>query len=293
MIKVMINGLSVEAPAGTTILAVARSLGLEIPTLCHHDALEPFGACRLCLVELDDGGRQSIVAACSYLLERSGLKVETESAAARQARKMSLKLLLARCPGVVVLQDLARQWDVNTEGLLLTEDRGEECILCGLCVRVCREVIGKNVISFTYRGVERRVSTPFDEENDACLGCAACAYVCPTGAIKVDEQKGRLLIAPWHSDLEQALCERCGRPVAPAKMLDHLQGDAGCENGPAGGELLCSRCRRRKVAGAATVLPDLRLQGSARGVFSTRLVSLLRSRRPSREPAVIDENLQG
>ena len=254
MIKVKIDGQRVAVAAGTTILAAARRLGLEIPTLCHHEALEPFGACRLCLVALDEGGRQSIVAACNYPLERSGLSVETGTTAVWQARKMSLKLLLARCPGVKVLQDLARQWRVDTADLLLTGDGEEECILCGLCVRVCREVIGKNAISFVYRGAERKVSTPFDAETDLCLGCAACAYLCPTGAIKVREEAGRLLIDRWHSDLEQALCSECGRPVVPAELLVQMREKA-AEEGVPGEELLCLRCRRVRAAAAATALP--------------------------------------
>ena len=257
MIEVEINGQKVEAPAGTTILAAARLLGIDIPTLCHHEALAPFGACRLCLVALDDGGRRSIVAACNYPLERSGLAVDTKAGDVRQARRMSLKLLLARCPGVQLLQDLARQWGVDTAGLLVTGGPEEECILCGLCVRVCREVIGKSAISFVYRGVERRVSAPFDRESEACLGCAACAHVCPTGAIKVDEESGRLLISPWHSDLELALCRECGAPVGPAKMLTHLRGGEGEAGAPAEEELLCSRCRRLKIAAAAAALPEL------------------------------------
>ncbi|HOB29276.1 MAG TPA: 2Fe-2S iron-sulfur cluster-binding protein [Bacillota bacterium] len=261
MIEVKINGKPAEVPAGTTILAAARSCGVNIPTLCHHEALEPFGACRLCLVAIDDAGRQSIVAACNYPLEHSGLVVETDTSAVWQARKMSLKLLLARCPGVKVLQDLAREWAVDTKDLLLTEDRGEECILCGRCVRVCREVIGKSAISFAFRGVERRVSAPFDQEPDACLGCTACAFVCPTGAVKVIEQNGRRLIAPWHSNLEQVACKECGRAVAPVKMLAHLRGLAGEENEQAGEGVFCSRCRRLKTAAAVTALPEVKFPG--------------------------------
>lgn len=256
MIQVEIDGQTVEMPAGTTILAAARSLGIEIPTLCHHDALEPFGACRLCLVELNDGGRKSIVAACNYPLEQSGLVVETGTASVWEARKMSLKLLLARCPGVAVLQELARQWSVDTQELLLIGDGEEECILCGCCVRVCREVIGKSVISFVYRGVERRVSTPFDRESELCLGCTACAYVCPTGAIKVDQENGRLLIAPWHSDLEQIFCGECGEALAPARLYAHLRAAEGEEGGAAAEEPLCSRCRRLKITAAAAALPE-------------------------------------
>ena len=256
MIEVEINGQSAAAPRGTTILAAARSLGVDIPALCHHEALAPFGACRLCLVALVDGRLRSIVAACNYPLEKSGLAVETDTDDVLQARRMNLKLLLARCPAVKVLQDLALEWDVDTEGLLLTGDGEEECILCGLCVRVCREVIGRCVISFAYRGVERKVSTPFDLESDLCLGCAACAFVCPTGAIKVNEENGRLLIAPWHSNLEQALCSRCGRPVAPVGIFEHL-GER-MESRPKEGEHLCSHCRRLEITAAAVKLPAVK-----------------------------------
>lgn len=255
MIEVTIDGKKTEVPAKTSALLAARRLGIEIPTLCHHDALEPFGACRLCLVEVCDQGHKSVVAACTYKLEKGGLEIKTQTPEVLRARKMSLKLLLARRPNVGVLKNLAQEWGLESTDLLLVEKSEEKCILCGQCVRVCREVIGKNVIGFVFRGAERRPSTPFDQENPDCLGCAACAFVCPTGAIQVAEKDGQITIAPWHSTLEQVFCAQCGKPVGPSKMVAQLQETLAGEKGALAGEMLCLSCRRKQVARLTATLP--------------------------------------
>ncbi|MCD6384273.1 (2Fe-2S)-binding protein, partial [Candidatus Sumerlaeota bacterium] len=190
-IKVTIDGQEIEVERGTTILNAARELGIEIPTLCYNPLVEAYASCRICSVEVVRGKRHRIVTACNYPLEQDGLQVYTNNERVRRNRAMIIELLLARCPDVPVLQELARQYGVEESRF----GKGDEkCILCGLCVRVCEEIVGVCAINFAFSGTERIVTTPFDEESDVCIACGACAYVCPTGAITLEDFKQREVI---------------------------------------------------------------------------------------------------
>ena len=196
MTKLIIDGQEVEAEEGQTILNAAMALGIELPTLCFHRAVPPAGACRVCVVEVKSGGRPGLVPACSYPA-LDGLVIETNSTLVMASRQMTLKLLLARCPESEVVKDLAKQHGVDStpfEPLDIQKTAADEegdataanahlCILCGLCVRICGEIIGPEATSFTGRGIESQVSTPYKLLSDVCIGCGACAFVCPTGAV--------------------------------------------------------------------------------------------------------------
>jgi len=173
------NNQEVEVEEGRTLLDAARALSIEIPTLCHHRAVPPAGACRICVVEVKGGGRPGLVPACAYPAQE-GLVIETDTERVLASRQMTLRLLLARCPDSEVLKELAERY--NAEPLPL-EQKDDKCIMCGLCVRVCREVIGPSATCFTGRGADRTVSTPYKMLSDVCIGCGACAFLCPTGAI--------------------------------------------------------------------------------------------------------------
>jgi bidirectional [NiFe] hydrogenase diaphorase subunit len=218
---VTIDGQQIQVPKDTTALEAARSLNIDIPTLCYHPALAPYGQCRLCLVEVKKGNRSRIVTSCNYPIREDGLVIETRSPRVLSNRRMVVELLLARCPKVPLVQELAEELGVS-QPRFPTKDENEDCVLCGLCVRVCEEVIGASAISFVGRGPGRKVMTPYDERSEDCLGCGACAFVCPTGAIAIEDVLNMRRMLDWHTELERQTCRRCGKPFAPEVALERL-----------------------------------------------------------------------
>jgi bidirectional [NiFe] hydrogenase diaphorase subunit len=175
MINLTINGLPVQVEDGTTVLEAAKFLGFPIPTLCHMEGLEPYGACRLCVVEIGEGPRAKMVSACTYPAQ-DGLKVRTASARVLRARKMIIELLLASSPHSKTIQDLASEYGVRQQRF---KQEHEDCILCGLCVRMCEEQMVAKAIGFRGRGSSRSIGTPYDARSEACRLCGGCMYVCP------------------------------------------------------------------------------------------------------------------
>jgi NADH dehydrogenase/NADH:ubiquinone oxidoreductase subunit G len=175
MVNLIIDGVKVQAEEDSTILGVARFYGINIPTLCYHEELTPYGACRLCIVEVKDGRRTRLVASCLYPV-REGIEVKTHSERVMNGRKLILELLLARCPNSKNLQDLASQMGLEHVRFKM---ENEDCILCGLCVRMCAEQMGSGAIGFAGRGQKREVVTPFRTASDICRNCGACMYICP------------------------------------------------------------------------------------------------------------------
>jgi bidirectional [NiFe] hydrogenase diaphorase subunit len=175
VVNVRIDGQSVQAEDGWTVLETARYYGIEIPTLCYMDGLSPYSACRLCVVEIVRGKRSRLVASCSCPVE-DGMEIVTGSERVKRARRMIIELMLATTPNSRTLQCLASKYGV-TAIRFKGEDR--RCILCGLCVRMCDEQMMAGAIGFARRGVEREVSMPFHKTPEACRECGACLYVCP------------------------------------------------------------------------------------------------------------------
>ncbi len=220
MITLTIDGREVQAEKGAMIFEVARENNIYIPGLCSHEGVTPYGACRLCLVEIVTDGRERLVASCLYPAEH-GLMVKTNSERIMATRQVAMELLLARCPDATVIQDLARRLDVGKTPFKLEENK---CILCGLCVRTCDEVVGVNAISLVNRGVNREVASPFYEPSDACIGCDSCAYICPTDAITVEDIGDTRVITMPNVKMEFKLkkCKTCGNYWAPERQLDYI-----------------------------------------------------------------------
>ncbi len=184
MINFTINNNKLTVEEETTILEAALEAGIKIPTLCYHKELSAYGACRLCLVEIERRGRKKLEASCLYKAEE-GLIVRTDTPWVKKVRGTIFELLLARCPDSETVKKLAQEYGVTKTRI--EWKKKESCILCGLCIRVCAEISQRDAINFANRGFKRRIQTPFNKTSDTCIGCGACAYICPTNAIKIEE----------------------------------------------------------------------------------------------------------
>ncbi len=188
MISLTIDDVPLKVPEGRTILEACREHGIHIPTLCYHPALEPYGGCRLCMVELDASPRPPrLVAACVYPCEE-GLVVRTHTEMVRNSRRMTAELLMAGAQDTPEIQALAQELGVREVRFKLPEEN--TCVLCGLCVRACKEIVGVSAISFIERGIAKKVSAPFQVASSRCIGCGTCVLICPTGAFRFEEVAG-------------------------------------------------------------------------------------------------------
>jgi bidirectional [NiFe] hydrogenase diaphorase subunit len=191
-IALQIDGREVKAEEGMTILEAAQSAGIFIPTLCHHEKLEPYGACRICTVEIETRGRTNLVAACLYPAEQN-LVVRTRSKRVDKVRKTLLELMLAHAPDAVELQDLAKEYEADKARF---EKEPSFCVLCGLCVRYCAEVKKKNAIGFVDRGVRREVAFIPEIASKECWACKECFPLCPTEALQAAFLLTKALMSP-------------------------------------------------------------------------------------------------
>jgi bidirectional [NiFe] hydrogenase diaphorase subunit len=238
-----IDGQSVRAPRGASLLEAARAAGIEIPTLCHHEGLEPYGGCRLCVVDLlpKEEEEPRMVAACLYPTE-DGLCVDTASARVVAVRREILALLLARCPETPRIRELAREHGV-LERDYRRNSEPTDCILCGLCARLC-EHLGPAAISLLGRGIGRVVAPPFHEPPPDCIGCLACAAICPTGHIQASTSDAEVTI--WGRTFVRLRCPTCGRSHLTAAEVDFW---AARTHVPRSDLERCDACKRTATAG--------------------------------------------
>ena len=202
----VIDGQEVQADPNKTVLEIAQELGLNIPTLCYHKSLSPYGACRICTVEIIWGKRSRLITACTYPAWE-GMEVKTNSEKVIRARKLLLELKLAEAPGSPEIKKLAHEYGVEKTEFKVVGDEDNRCIMCGLCVRICEDVMGIGAIGFKNRGDRREITPPLEEYSDVCSTCGACVYVCPTGAIKLEEFTDRKPI-PIPSEFDAGLTSR-------------------------------------------------------------------------------------
>jgi bidirectional [NiFe] hydrogenase diaphorase subunit len=224
MITITLNGLKVQVEEGSTILEAAEFYGFPIPTLCHMDGLSAYGACRLCVVEIGKEPRAKLVSSCTYPCEE-GLIVRTASERVLKARRMVIELLLATCPQSKVIQDIASAHDVRQQRF---RQEHEDCIMCGLCTRVCEEQMMAKAIGFRGRGENRSIGTPFDIKSEECRLCGACMYVCPACQLRCT-----------FTDPDKAVCGGCANLAPPCVEKDNFD-DMMCYMDP------CVACEIKK-----------------------------------------------
>jgi NADH dehydrogenase/NADH:ubiquinone oxidoreductase subunit G len=218
MITLTIDNLQARVEEGCTILQAAREHGISIPTLCYHEAMEPFGACRLCVVEVETGRGRQLVSSCTYPCS-DGLVVRTNSEAALRSRRTTVELLMASSGHIPIIRELAAELGVGEPRFAMEKD---DCILCGLCVRACHEIVGVGAISVVNRGIKKKVSPPFHIASNVCIGCGTCVLVCPTRALTLADITGGSQTAHlWESEFQAVNCRICGNHHSAPQFVDH------------------------------------------------------------------------
>lgn len=229
MISLTIDGKQVQVEEGKTVLEAAKSIGIDIPTLCHDPRLKPHGSCRICVVEIE-GAKSGLTTSCTAPVSE-GMNVSTESEKVVNARRDILDLMLANHPldcmtcqqaGKCTLQDLCYKYDVKESSFKGDKKKfeiddsnnfyysdQEKCILCGKCVYVCSELQCTNAINFSERGFDTHIAAPFEEklETSTCVSCGNCVSVCPVGAL-VPKSKEKFRY--WETKPVRTTCSYCG-----------------------------------------------------------------------------------
>ncbi|GAA0177070.1 2Fe-2S iron-sulfur cluster-binding protein [Clostridium sediminicola] len=237
-IRVNINGKDYEAEKGETILQLCKRNRINIPTLCHSDALQGLGSCRLCIVEVIQNNWSKVVTSCVFPITRE-IEILTHSEKIKRLRSNIIKLLYERTPTSEEINKLREEYGIpkveNNVGS--DDDLEDKCILCGLCVKAC-DKLGTGAISTVNRGIEKKVSTPYDKASVDCIGCGSCARVCPTGAIELIEKDGVRKI--WGKSFDLLQCSVCGSYFSSKEEYEYAGGVSS--------EAICEKCRKKSNA---------------------------------------------
>lgn len=246
-VKVTINGKGYEAEKGESVLQLCRRNGIHIPTLCHSDALQGLGSCRLCIVEVIQNNWSKIVTSCVYPITRE-IEILTDSDKIKRLRSIIIKLLYERTPHSEEINKLREEYGISkiryeVENVVGSE---EKCMLCGLCVKAC-DKLGTGAISTVNRGIDKKVSTPYDEASADCIGCGSCAHVCPTNAIEFVEKDGERKI--WGKTFKLIKCSICGEYFATQEEYkyasDKLSSVDDLDIFSNSGSSVCEKCRKK------------------------------------------------
>ncbi|MBN1690917.1 MAG: (2Fe-2S)-binding protein [Dehalococcoidia bacterium] len=229
MLTLRLNGVDVRAEEWWSLLETARFYGIEIPTLCYKDGLSPWGGCRLCVVEIGEGENSRLVSSCTYPATE-GLVVRTHTRRVIAARKMMVELLLSTCPSSKTIQDLASALGVQRVRFKVDH---EDCVYCGLCVRMCAEQMNAKAIGFVNRGGKLQITTPFDRQSDVCRHCGACMYICPACQLRCQGPEAANVV--------------CGSCLSPEPTCTEFYQDQMCYMGAAGGCGTCIREAKKAV----------------------------------------------
>lgn len=244
-VELIIDDAQVTAPEGASVLDVARRAGVDIPALCHHEAVPAIASCRLCLVEIVRPGRDRVqlTTSCDYPVS-AGLVVVTESPRIRKHRAMNLELLLRRAPDAPVLKQLAGQLGVTAPRFApVTDAPLPDCILCELCVRVC-SALGYNALAAIGRGAGKWIGPAFGQTAAMdCVGCGSCTEACPTDCIAMKDTATTRTI--WGRTFDLLACERCGKPIATQAHAAAMAAEV--ELTEHAGEF-CDACKKRVVS---------------------------------------------
>ena len=250
-VTVIINGKKYPADEGEILLGVALRNAIAIPHLCYEPSLDPYGACRLCMVEVVKRGKREMTTSCT-VQAAEGLEIVTDTPEIVKHRNILFELYLAEAPGSDVIRAMAARYGVTKTRFLkkidTTDSLGNKCVLCGLCVRACNEIMGAGAIGFVNRGPYTLVNTPYFEPTKDCYGCGTCVKVCPTNAVEMEDAGDTRVMKSWSgTKVPLARCSCCGNFYSPkglaiatlARITPSLKEEIA---------VLCPACRGKRIA---------------------------------------------